>query len=337
MKLFSSSIPKELQAALVVVAGFAAFLTWDQWHWWSVKEDYAFGYIVPLFVACVVYDRWPRMLKLLSNPPAVQAPRWLRRIGSVKAAAGLLLGLALFAMGALYRASSGVSQPGSLAMALGFAAVALCLIYLSVPPEDATPGVPVTRGFSAGIRVSFLETRTQVALLFVFPAFVWIVSAPLVSAVEHNLSLFLLNKVTGIVFFIFDMLGLPLERRGNVLAFPKGEVGVAEACSGIRSLTGSIFAGSFLAAVFLDRWWKKIGLVTAAMLLAFITNILRSLFLTAWACTHGSAAIEGSVHDVTGYAVLGLTTVGLLLLIPVFNFRFKIPEIDSPDAENACG
>ncbi len=313
-----------------MVAGFAAFLTWDQWHWWSVKEDYAFGYIVPLFVAYVVYDRWPKLIRLLATPPETRAPRWMRRIGSAKAGAGLALGLLLFAMGALYRAGSGVSQPGSLAMALGFSAIALCLIYLSAP-DTAAAGAPTSPGFAAGVRASFHETRTQVALLFVFPAFVWIVSAPLVSAVEHSLSLFLLEKVTGIVFFIFDMLGLPLERRGNVLAFPRGEVGVAEACSGIRSLTGSIFAGSFLAAVFLDRWWKKLGLVAAAMALAFLTNILRSLFLTAWAYTHGSAAIEGRVHDVTGYAVLGLTTAGLLLLIPIFNFRFNIPDIESAD------
>ena len=44
-------LPSLLLAALVVAAGFAAFLTWDQWHWWSVKDDYVFGYIVPLFVA----------------------------------------------------------------------------------------------------------------------------------------------------------------------------------------------------------------------------------------------------------------------------------------------
>ena len=38
--------------------------------------------------------------------------------------------------------------------------------------------------------------------------------------------------------------------QGNVLALPTGNVGVEDACSGIRSLTGCLFAGSFLAAVF---------------------------------------------------------------------------------------
>jgi exosortase len=142
------------------------------------------------------------------------------------------------------------------------------------------------------------------------------------------------GKVTAVVFFAFDMLGLPLERHGNVLVLPRGEVGVAEACSGIRSLTGSIFAGSFLAAVFLDRFWKKIALVVAAMVLAFFTNIVRSLFLTGWAYAYGSEAIEGTVHDVTGYAVLGLTCLGLLALIPLFNFRFEADDAGTAVVED---
>jgi exosortase/archaeosortase family protein len=98
-------------------------------------------------------------------------------------------------------------------------------------------------------------------------------------------------------------------------------VGVAEACSGIRSLTGCLFAGSFLAAVFLDRFWKKTVLVIAALALAFLSNLGRSLFLTAWAYAYGSDAIEGRLHDATGYAVLGLTCIGLFCLLPLFNAR----------------
>jgi exosortase len=121
------------------------------------------------------------------------------------------------------------------------------------------------------------------------------------------------------VFTVFSLLGYPLIQEGNVLVLPHGSVGVADACSGIRSLTGCLFAGSFLAAVFLDRLWKKVLLVGAAMGFAFLTNLLRSLFLTAWAYAYGSDAIEGHMHDITGFAVLGLTSVGLLCLLPLFS------------------
>ncbi|MCX6954218.1 MAG: exosortase/archaeosortase family protein, partial [Verrucomicrobia bacterium] len=151
---------------------------------------------------------------------------------------------------------------------------------------------------------------------------VWLVSAPMVSVVEQGLNLFLLGKVVAVVAFVFDVLGLPIEQRGNVLTLPTGNVGVEDACSGIRSLTACLFAGSFLGAVFLEKLWKKIALVAAAMALAFVTNLGRSLFLTAWAYRHGPAAIEGTVHDVAGYAVLGLTVAGLLCLLPLLNLRF---------------
>ena len=102
-----------------------------------------------------------------------------------------------------------------------------------------------------------------------------------------------------------------------------GNVGVEEACSGIRSLTGCLFAGSFFAAVFLEKRWKKIALVVAALLLAFVTNLARSLFLTAWAYNHGPESIGGAMHDLAGYAVLGLTVAGQLCLLPMLNLKLK--------------
>ena len=159
---------------------------------------------------------------------------------------------------------------------------------------------------------------------------VWLISAPLVSAIESQISLFLLRKVVTVVAFVFDMLGFPLEQQGNVLMLPKGPVGVADACSGIRSLTACLFAGSFLGATFFTETWKKVTLVVAAMFFAFLMNLGRSLFLTGWAYAYGPDAINGTVHDVAGYAVLGLTCVGLLLLVPLLNLKLAAAETTSP-------
>lgn len=317
-----AGLPRELAAALAVAAGFALFLVWDQSHWWRVKEDYAFGYIVPLFVAYVVQDRWAALRAAATFAPATRPPAGVDASLTCLAAGMLVAGLGMFALGALNRAGSGSSQPASLALAIGFAATLLALAFLGTPRARGA-AIPVARGLGAIGRAVAEDPRRRVAALLVFPALVWVISAPLVSAVENSLSTFLLGKVTAIVFLVFDVLGLPLERSGNILILPKGEVGVAEACSGIRSLTGSIFAGAFLAAVFLRGLWKKLALLLCATALAFATNILRSLTLTGWAYVHGAEAIEGAVHDVTGYAVLGVTTLGLLALLPVFNFELE--------------
>ncbi|MFI5357354.1 MAG: exosortase/archaeosortase family protein [Opitutales bacterium] len=310
------AVPAPFLAALGLGTGFLLFVTWDQSHWWRQKEDYTFGWLVPFFVAYVISDRWPAILAALAacaaprSPRAAGAARWV--LGALTG--GLLAGGALlFLLGAFYRAGAGSSYPGTLAITLGAASLLFGLL-LANAPASATPA-------AAGLG---RDARLPLVALFVFPIMIWFVSAPMVSVVETQLSLFLLHKVVTVVSFVFDLLGMPVEQQGNVLVLPTGRVGVEEACSGIRSLTACLFAGSFLAAVFLDRSWKKVTLVVVSMLMAFGTNLLRSLFLTAYAYNHGPAAIEGTVHDAAGYAVLGLTVVGLLGLLPLFRLKLAI-------------
>jgi len=317
------SLPGPFAGALTLAAGFVAFTAWDQSHWWRVKQDYSFGWLVPLFVVFVVHDRWPRIRAAVAAcaAPGSRRVRGLRAwmLGAL-AASTLGAGVLMFLLGAFYRAGAGTSQPGTLAITLGMAGILLPLFALNAPASPA----PVPAGLLE-------DARVRLAALFLFPVLVWLISAPMVSAVESQLNLLLLRRVVTVVAFVFDLLGLPIEQQGNVLALPpvNGQpnlVGVEDACSGIRSLTACLFAGSFLAAVFVERGWKKVILVTAALLFAFMTNLGRSLFLTAWAYRFGHAAIEGTVHDVAGYAVLGVTVGGLLALLPLLNLRLAPPR-----------
>ena len=312
-----------------MVIGFVVYMVWDQIYWWGEREDYSFGYLVPLFSAYVIYDRWPMIRSYLlrgqGSDSVVSAPERagkfdrFTRLVEYLALAVFFAGLALFTIGALLRSVTGPQNPASLAIAAGFSGLLLSVVFIMA--KERADGQPMP-----------LTSRLSLTALFLFPALIWLISAPLVSVLETQVRVFLLTKVTIVVFSIFDILGYELEREGNVLVLPEGQVGVEEACSGIRSLTACLFAGSFLAAVFLNRFWKKLLLVVAAMGFAVLTNLLRSLFLTLWAYYYGSHAIDehwvlpligdiGSVHDVTGFAILGCTCVGLILLLPIFNFR----------------
>lgn len=312
-KKLAAVVTTPLLCALGLSAGYLAFVTWDQSHWWRVKEDYSFGWLVPALVGFVIYERWPRLAEAVAGcgrEGSLRAAGWQKWLLRLVVGAMLGFGVLMFLLGSFYRAGAGTSQPGTLAITLGAVGILLPLIFLNAPESPA----PAPGGF-------FDDARVQLAGLFVFPVLVWLVSAPMVSAVETQLNLFLLRKVVTVVAFVFDTLGLAIEQQGNVLALPNGNVGVEDACSGIRSLTACLFAGSFLAAVFLEKLWKKIVLVVAAMGFAFFTNLLRSLFLTAWAYRYGPRAIEGTVHDAAGYAVLGLTVAGLLGLLPLLNLK----------------
>lgn len=294
-------LPAPLLCALLLFAAFAAFVAWDQSHWWRVKDDYSFGWLVPAFAGFVVFDRWRELKAALRDGSCVGAEskavgRWL----NVLAGCALLLGALCFLLGAFYRAGAGPSHPGTFALTSGMVATVLPLIYFNAPAGSA-------------------RHRLGVARLFLFPVAVWLISAPLVSVVESRISMFLLRKVVTVVAFVFEMTGCPVEQQGNVLLLPKGTVGVADACSGIRSLRACLFAGSFLGAVFAREMRKKVTLVVAAMACAFVMNLARSLFLTAWAYAWGPAAIDGALHDVAGYAVLGVTCLGLFALVRRLN------------------
>jgi exosortase len=312
-----------------MLLGFAVYTIWDQFYWWGAREDYSFGYLVPLFAIYVIYDRWPVIRSYLLRgeapevvaTPAAPVTTVFTQLFEWLAYAVFLGGLSLFAIGALLRSVTGPQNPASLAIAAGFGGLLLSVIFIMT--KERVDGRPLS-----------LKSRLMLTGLFLFPALIWLISAPMVSVVEKEIRVFLLTKVTIVVFNLFDIIGYAIEREGNVLLLPEGQVGVEEACSGIRSLTACLFAGSFLAAVFLNRFWKKVLLVVAAMCFAVLTNLIRSIFLTLWAYNYGSQAIDdhwvlpvigdiGSVHDVTGLAILGFTCVGLILLLPIFNFSLK--------------
>jgi exosortase len=318
-----------IQAGIFLLLAMTAILIWFQSYFWGIREDYSFGYLVPVFVGYVIFDRWPRICAYWKEGFAEGLRPWPKVIEALLALAAwgaLALGGLLFLLGSVTNSVSLPVADGSFMMTGGFIGLALGALYLgsSLAPAAAAGHPRFALGF---------------LMFFIFPIFIWALSTPMYLGLENRVSTFLLQKVTFVVFNFFDLLGMPLERRGSVLMLPNGEVGVEEACSGIRSLMGCLFAGSFLSAVFLDKFWKKALLVSMAMILAVLTNLLRGLFLTGWAYRYGSEAIAGLVHDVAGYAVLGLTVLGLLMLLPLFDMKFKLPPPppprDKPDAPDS--
>lgn len=300
-------IPPAFLGALAVAGGFMAFTAWDQSYWWRTKQDYGFGWLVPVFAAYVVYARWPRIVGRLAQAEAPAShSRWFLHLVALLAPAALAGGIALFLLGAFERAAAGTTHLSSLFITLGMASAALATVYYTAPAQ-------------AEGRLDRANERWALTALFLFPALVWLVSAPLLSVVDDNLALYLMHQVTSIVFFVFDRLGLTLEQHGNVLMLPSGSVGVEEACSGVRSLTGCLFAGAFLGAMFVRSFWRKWALIVSSLLFAFLANLARSLFLTSWAYHFGAPSIEGTIHDASGYAVLGLAVVALLCLLPLLD------------------
>jgi len=54
----------------LAIAAMAALLTYVLWEIWSTRLDYAFGYLMPMFMAYVVWDRLPKIEKYFASEPS---------------------------------------------------------------------------------------------------------------------------------------------------------------------------------------------------------------------------------------------------------------------------
>jgi len=322
----------------LLLIGMAAFATWDQWAIWSTKDDYTFGYLVPFFSAYVLWDRWEELRALLRgerSDVANPTPKGLITLAQLVAFASL----ALFGFGAAARAIFGTGIGPTLAISFGLTGAALSFAFVSVRgPQDTAATSP---------------TRWRAVGLLLFPAGVWLISGPFLYLVDNQIKGELLTNVTEFVSGVLRASGHAIRVNGNTIVFPNGDaVGVAEACSGIRSLSACVFAGAFLGAVFLDGGFpgallRRMAMIGLAGFTAILLNIGRNTFLTFHALHHGSKSLDrdlagiehgqagfsslGTVHDLAGNVAMIAALILLLAFIPLLN-RLGRPHDNRPSA-----
>ena len=322
----------------LLLVGMAAFTTWDQWAIWSTKDDYTFGYLVPFFSAYVLWDRWEDFNALLTG--ARSEPSAASSKGALACAQLLAFAsLTLFGGGAAARAIFGTGIGPTLAISFGLAGAALTFAFLSVRgPQDS---------------VATARSRWRAVGLLLFPAGVWLISGPFLYLVDNQIKGELLTNVTEIVSGILRANDHAIRVSGNTIIFPNGDaVGVAEACSGIRSLSACVFAGAFLGAIFLEGGFpgallRRIAMIGLAGLTAILLNIGRNTYLTFHALHQGSKSLErdfagiehgqpgfsslGTVHDLAGNVAMVAALIILVAFVPLLN-RLGRPRDNRPSA-----
>src|SRR5690606_39079118 len=134
-------------------------------------------------------------------------------------------------------------------------------------------------------------------------------TTPLPPGTYSRLTLSLQLLVSEGVLRMLHLLGIAAIRHGNIIDLAHTSVGVEEACSGIRSLISCVFAGMFFSATLVRRPWARAWILALAAPIALAMNFVRSLGLTLLA--YKGVDISGAWHDLTGFAVLGVTAVML--------------------------
>lgn len=316
-------LPKSAIIFAFCALAMGAFVVQPLSKTWAGRQDYSFGYLMPIFALYVLYDRWQKIFSFFQTPPQTKIVYTLKdRLVEAFFAAMFFCAVLVFLMGIAFYAFTGNFGAPSFIATFGFSFSVFAMAFFASARDSFGNLMPI-------------KSRLSFTSLFVFSSFAWLVSAPMFSVLESRISLLLLSYVANFVFHVMDTLGYVVKLSGNVLEFPKGPIGVADACSGIRSLTACLFAGTFLAAVFLDKFWKKVLMVALSMVFAFLNNLIRALFLSFYAYENGAESISGAVHDIAGYFVMGMTIVCLLLLLPLFQISAVPKEFREDSQKNS--
>ena len=122
--------------------------------------------------------------------------------------------------------------------------------------------------------------------------------------------------------WIIQTFGIPAIAQGNTILMNDTQLGVAEACSGLRMLM-VFFAISAAAVIISERArWEKLLILFSAIPIALISNIVR---IVATAVAHQSVGRETAdliFHDLSGWLMMPFAMVLLFLELKLLDSLF---------------
>jgi exosortase len=269
LKQFFQTTSREAMLLLVVFLGWLWLLLINHLRIeWTLNPQYGYGWAVPFLCLYLIWKKFPNF-----QPPA--APF------SQPPAAGSYYLLILLAL--LYAPTHLIEEANpewrlvSWALAIDVVGFTLLLIY-----------------FSLGL--TWLKRLA-------FPIAYFLVAVPWPTIVEGPVIQGLTRADAGATVELMGWLGIPALAHGNVIEVATGEVGIDEACSGIRSFQATLMISLFLGESYQLTFPRRLILVFGGFALSFLFNLARMSVLVWVAAHHGIAAIA-QWHDPTGVTIL---------------------------------
>jgi exosortase len=108
---------------------------------------------------------------------------------------------------------------------------------------------------------------------------------------------------------------VPVARDGNLLTLSNITLEVAEACNGLRSVVSLISMAAICGAIIPLSARRTAMLVAAAIPVAVVGNGLRVAATGVMALSMGDVAVNGVVHEITGFVAFAGMCVATLMLL----------------------
>ena len=329
------TLPFARFAVLSVVVLYWCQLFYQLQIEWSANAQYNYGWFVPVLAVMLQWRRWgetsghslkskvqsPKS-KVQSSQSEVQSPK--SKVQSPKSKVQSLSSKVLGPESEVWGWVSWLTQPAVFVLLL-------CLLLPLRIIHEANVGWRSAQWLHAVILVALTLMLLWRAggwrwvRHFGFPVVFLLVAVPWPSRLEEYVVQGLMRLVAAVTVEVVGLFGVPAMQRGNLLEIGSGVVSVDGACSGVRSLQTSLMMALFLGELYRLRYWWRLALVPASLLIAFATNVGRTSFLTWSAARLGMARME-SLHDSAGLAVV-IIVFGLLWLSARLLARYSLPAV----------
>jgi exosortase len=122
---------------------------------------------------------------------------------------------------------------------------------------------------------------------------------------------------------IIQFCGIPVYREGHMLYFTQTQLEVAEACSGIHSITALLMLSMIFMYLCKNGKAIKTIIVLSSVVIAFIANILRVSGTGILAHFFGAGVARGFLHEFSGMAVFAFGLVLLFIEYKLLNRKWS--------------
>ncbi len=155
-----------------------------------------------------------------------------------------------------------------------------------------------------------------------FPLLFLFFIAPIPESMVNILSFPLQTYATIISSKIIELCGIPVYREGHMLYFSQTQLEVAEACSGIRSVSAMLM----LSVVFMHQCennrLRKVIIISSSIVIALLANILRVSGTGILAHFFGDRVAKGFLHEFSGIAVFAVGFAMLFVEYKLLNRKW---------------
>ena len=258
------------------------------------------AYWFPLGAALVLFA-------VLYAKPAYLLVRDWTNFSNPDAGTGLLL--APLAIWFAYQTGLKAERKPAIALGVTFLLAAIGIRYVSdLAAELFTMRVSMLIG-AAGLILWFYGIRQLLA--WWLPFVLLGLAIPLPELVIAKLTAPLQLIASRIGASLIEWRHIPVLVNGNVIRIPGHDLFVAEACSGLRSLTALVNLGVLLGAMLLAKPWSRVTLLILAVPMAILINGFR-IFLTAFLVFFVSPeAGQGFMHTTEGWLMFVIAFASL--------------------------